>query len=445
MQFLSLGLPLADAQIDNYNWASALSFYDYDAMIVDPSAVSAFIEGVVRRGESYLTYTDDPVEAGPGSGETVSLVDLLKRRRDETVRLLARGGLVVCLGYPDLAHPDVAGFSGCHRYYWLPAPPGADYGPKYVQHASGVHVQATDYQHPFADYLERVRNNVLYRASFTEGAAGFGESARVIGRSPGGAAVALDVSVGGGRVIFLPALPPRIGDSERGIVAHSLVTAIRNTLLISSEEGPPEWLDDYPLPGIVEAQGRLESAESRLEAAEAEVDEARNEVRGIDRFRRLLWQDGKYGFELPVRDALSKLGMINFSSPDDPAQFLFDTDHVFMEAESSLGAVGMEPHYRLRQRLEQRIASEGRRALGLIVVNGYRGTPPGERPQQYEDSLRIAAESMRYCVVEAQRLFEALHDLMQGKGDAEPFLQRLVHTEGAYLPNESADAPADSA
>lgn len=446
MRVLSLGIGLPDAQVDNYDWASALSFYDYDAIVIDPAvAVSKLIDGVAKRGESFVTYTDDPVEAGPSTTEAVGLADLLRRRKDEVAKHLARGGLIICFAHPDLAHPDVATFNGCHRYYWLPAPEGADYSSKYLKAANGVHVQVTDYEHPFADYLERLRNNVLYRAAFTEGAAGFGDAAKTIGRSPGGAAIAMDVAVGGGRVIFLPGLPQRISDSERSAVAHALVTAIRNTLLISTEDDPPEWVEGFTLPGLEEAQQRIDSAETKLDELEEEADEARNEFRSLDRFRRLLWQDGKYGFDLPVRDALTKLGFINFSQPDDPGTFLYDTDYVFVETEASDGAVGMEPHYRLRQRLEARIAHEGRRAKGLIVVNGFKDRPPAERPQQYDDSLRIAAESMRYCVVEAERLFEAVKQQMEGTGDVTAFLVRITTTEGAYsdaVQNETAGSPA---
>ena len=33
MRILALGQPLPDPLIDNYNWASAPSFFDYDAII----------------------------------------------------------------------------------------------------------------------------------------------------------------------------------------------------------------------------------------------------------------------------------------------------------------------------------------------------------------------------------------------------------------------------
>lgn len=432
MRILSLGCPLPDSLIDNYDWASALSFYDYDALIIDPAeAVSKLVEGIVQFGQSFATYNGEPVLDGPSTADAVGLADLLRRRRAETERFLANGGLIVVMAYPDVPHPRVGGFTGAHRYYWLPAPAGTDYGPAYLQAAGGRHVTPTDYENAFADYLETMRDRVVYRAAFPDGA--FGEHGKVIGRSPGGAAIAMEVRTGGGRVVFLPAYPTNLTHSERGDIARSLVAAIRNAILTDAEEDPPYWLSDYSLPGLEEADRRLEAAEDRADEAEAELVEARNAFRKIDHYRRLLWQEGKYGLDLPMRDALAELGFANLSQPDEPATMMFMGETVFIEVEGSIGSVGMNPHYRLRQRMEAKIA-EGRRALGLIIVNGERAQPPTARPAPIEDSLRIAAESMRYCVVEAADVYEALKAKLEGGTDSAAFCRALIETEGIYKP-----------
>jgi hypothetical protein len=442
MRILSLGQGLPDANIDNFNWASALSFYDYDAIVVDPAeAVSALVEGLVRGEGDFQTYDDIPIADGPTSSDTVGLADLLRRRRDETEKLLARGGLVVVFGYPDVPHPKVAGFTGCHRYYWLPAPTGTDYGAGFVKAASGRHVKVVDYEHPFANYLDARRDDVLYRASFAEGATGF-PGARVVGRSAGDTAICIDVPVGGGRVIFVPALPPRLSGSDRGAAASHLVAAIRNTLLTSAEGSAPDWVGQVTLPGLDASRRRMEDAEAKLDELEAELDEARNEYRATELYRRVLWQEGKYGFELPVREALKLLGLTEYSTPDMPGRFAYKGDQLMVEAESSTGAVGMDPHYRLRQRIEERIVDDAREPpRGLIVVNGYREIEPARREQEHLDALRVASESMRYCVITASQLFEAVKDKLEGRGDADAFCQKLLTTDGVLV---TATEPTES-
>ena len=94
----------------------------------------------------------------------------------------------------------------------------------------------------------------------------------------------------------------------------------------------------------------------------------------------------------------------------------FDTSPAYGKAERHLG-------------LGLRELSTGERAE--LTVSTKVGTHP-ERPQQYEDSLRTAAESMRYGVVEATQLFEAVHAHLAGdKERANAFCRRLIEVEGA--------------
>jgi hypothetical protein len=435
MRILSLGQGMPDQAMDNYNWASALSFFDFDALLIDPMlAVSKFVEDVAQGEGDYKTYDDIPVAEGFTNADAVGVVDILRRRRDETERLLARGGLIVCFAYPDVSHNRVLGFTGFHRYHWLPAPEDTNYGADYLKPASGRSVKVLDWEHPFAGFLDAT-TAFLYRASIAEGAAGF-PGAKIIARSPGGAAVAADVPVGNGRVIFLPALVANVTGQQRSQIAAALSAAIRNTLLTEAEGSAPDWLEEVVLPGIDDARTKMEDAEAKLDELEADLDEARNEYRGLDRYRRILWQEGKYGYELPVRDALVLLGGTSYGQPDEPALFNMGSETVMVEMESSPGEVGMEPHYRLRERMEGRIARDKRRAHGLLVINGHNTVAPAERERQYTDSLRIAAESMRYCVVTATDLFDAVRDKLEGKGDAKAFLTRLVQTEGIFTPAE---------
>ena len=56
MRILSLGFPLPGAPIDNHDFASAPSFFDYAAIVVDPHAVSELIEEGVAGGSAPRTH-----------------------------------------------------------------------------------------------------------------------------------------------------------------------------------------------------------------------------------------------------------------------------------------------------------------------------------------------------------------------------------------------------
>jgi hypothetical protein len=51
---------------------------------------------------------------------------------------------------------------------------------------------------------------------------------------------------------------------------------------------------------------------------------------------------------------------------------------------------------------------------------------------------------MRYCVVDATQLFDAVRDKLEGRDTAE-FCQKLIETEGILLPSATKEASAASA
>ena len=143
-----------------------------------------------------------------------------------------------------------------------------------------------------------------------------------------------------------------------------------------------------------------------------------------------------HGLEEPVRDALSQIGFrIIASNLDSPAWIQLPADKAgkqaaLLEVEGNINAVGMEAHYRLRRRLEDAIA-KGKPRRGLLIINGHRTTAPAERPAQYDDSLRVAAESLRYCIATTEQLFHAVRASLEGDtATVEAFRQRLLTTEG---------------
>ncbi|MGB6895508.1 MAG: hypothetical protein WBF37_06170, partial [Dehalococcoidia bacterium] len=213
--------------------------------------------------------------------------------------------------------------------------------------------------------------------------------------------------------------------------SNLLQEGIRRTLGRAAEGPAPSWIEEYPLPGLSELQAERAEAERRLTEAQAELAQAESRLADLEKYRRLLWQEGKYGLEEPVREAMALLGFSVSQDPDVPAELRVEGQKAFLEVEGSESAVGMEPHYRLRRRLEEAIKETGETQRGVLVVNGHRRLSPAQRPPQYEDSLRVAAESMRYCLVSADQLFQAVRAAMAGDEETvRAFRNRLLTTDG---------------
>ena len=433
MRVLAVGFALPNPEVDNYSFAQAPSFFDYDAVVVDPSAVSRLIEEVVDQTGEHVTNSREPVNNGATSPIGTGLADLLRRRQMETERLLALGRPIVCFAYPNVYHHRVAGFTGCDRYFWLPAPSGMQYRESHLLPGDGSTVITTDSEHPFASYVDAFKKRLGYRAYFADAIPNFSEFGHVFARSAGGAAVGVELTVGAGRIVFIPPVAEPGASSDRHPLAKTIVDCLRRLLGREAEGPAPLWLKEYTLPGLAELETQHETATSAVAEAQGQLAEAKANLQELDKYRHLLWQEGKYGLEATARDAFSLLGFQITPSLDEPCALFADSDKILLEVEGAPAEVGMEPHYRLRRRLEEAIAESGKRQKGVLLVNGFRLKTPADRATQYSNALRVAAESMRYCLLTSTQLFEVTKRHLEGDQQiAGAFRQCLAASEGVF-------------
>lgn len=435
MRILSLGFPLPGPSIDNFSFFNAPSFFDYDALIVDPRALSQLIADIVERDLEHYTFAGERVTIGGGDAAGVPLTELLHARADETTRLLSRGGLIVCLAIPDVLHTGIVDGPGLSRYCWLPEETSSLLA-AIMRRGNGTAFAPADLDQPFGTMLTRTKARLTYQVHFNVSDIAF--PGTVVGRSVGEAAIAITLPVSGGQLALIPP-PTRALDSQgRYQVSEALQDALRWTLRGSSGSSAPLWLGDYSLPGQSERHAALEGARARLAAARDETSLAARGVDSIERLRRILWEEGRFGLEEVVCEALVQLGFRNRSNEPgaSPTIELHADDGAIrtglLEVIGSEEAVGMDAHYRMRRRLEDAIAARAQAPRGLLVVNGFRRRTPSERPAQYTAELGVAAHQLRYGLATTLQVFHALHASLEGdEAIAKAFCERLLATDGA--------------
>ena len=419
-RILSLGVPLPGPQVDNYTFLSAPSFFDYDAIVVDPNTLSLLIEGVIDGSAEAATFADTPIRNAPATPTSASLADVLLRRRDETQTLLANGGVVVCFAHPAATHRGIDGIGALDEYFWLPSAPQ-------LIASDGSQAHIVDFQHPLAAFVHAQLANIAYHAHFAEDAA----RACTFARSHGGAAIGVEMPVATGRVIFVPALTaPPTGDA-RYVMSDALQAGIRRALGVVAEGRPPGWMSAYPLPGLDDravtsdaARQARDDAQQALEAAEASHDE-------LARFQRLLWQEGAIGLDDVVIEALRLIGLDVYATNRREMELRVGGATVLFEIEASEHAIDLSAHHRLRQRIEQTIERRSEAPRGVLFVNGQRLESPSLRTNEVSDALRLAAETMRYCVAPTSSLHEAVAAQLRGDDAAvAAYRQALVATDG---------------
>jgi hypothetical protein len=420
-RILSLGIPLPGIRVDNYNFLRAPSFFDYDALVVDIGATSALIDDVIAGTAEVRTLADILVLNAPQASGNLALADILQRRQGETARLLANDGVIICFIQPPRRHEPHGMPDGWRDDAWLGATAPA------ITHGEGSHVEVCDWGHELAPFIHAQAANIAYRAYADESTPGL----RVIARSYGGAAVAFEIPVDQGRVVFLPALRVLPSGQARYTLSDTLQSGIRNMLGVMAEGHPPSWIRSFAVPGLAERETGLTQAQDRLRAAERDAHAAAESRDELARYHRLLWQEGSAGLEAVVVDALRLLGCDVYDRDPHWLEARIAGQQVIVETAASEGEIDMAPHYRLRDRIEQTVAKRGGTARAFLFVNGHRLTNPDERPDAASPALQAAAATMRYAIIPTRLLFDAVVAKLNGDEVAvEAFRARLVAETG---------------
>ena len=429
MRLISIGYPLPNVTVDNYNVFTAPSYFDYEAMLIDPESITRLVRQLVVGGEVFEAFDGRPVNNGPSTASAVSASELLKRRADETRRLLEGGGVVVVMARPNAVEPGLIGFEGCDRYSWLPAPEGFSWTSPLLRPAEGRSARMVLDDHPFTGTLRTFREYIRYRAVFDERQPGFREHARTIAVGGANVPIASQFNVLGGTIVFLPLLVDEVG-SSRSDMAQTIVDAVRQ-LLHDAPVQAPYFTQSVVVPGLAAVETELADAERDVASATEHVAAARERQQELASHRGLLWQDGA-GFAAAVRRALVMLGFAEMNQPGEPFEVRADDTLAYVEVEASRERVVEWPYVRLQRRLEERLLKRGDQLKGIVVANGFREGDPASREQQFTDALRTACENYRYCLITGETLFAISLAIIEGATPErlEGMRRRILRTNG---------------
>ncbi len=431
MRVLSISFPLPNVAVDNYNPVTAPNYNDYDALIIDPAGIDRVVRELVEEGKEYEAFDGRPVLNIPGSATAAGLADQLRRRQEETRRLLEAGGLVVVLGRPDAFQGGVVGFEGCDRYHWLPAPAGMSWSAPWLRAGEGKTVRIADEYHPMSAVLREFRNEVAWRAWFDDRQAEFRRHGRVIALGGSGVPVGAEFEVLGGRVVFIPVVMESYG-AQRSQLAQALVDACRQLGGLGGREEPPYWVRGVAVPGLEQVEAELEEAEAAAAEVRSRLEAVRERHDALARHRELLWQSGA-GFREAVTAALQALGFAIVSGPGEPVAVRSEETVAFVEAESVPGQVVEWPYIRLQRRIEAELLAGRSAPKGLVIANGFRERDPEQREQELSEPLVRACENYRYALVTGRTLFELVRRALGGADEATMLGVRRRLLQGAGL------------
>ncbi|MCC7362863.1 MAG: hypothetical protein IT303_00705 [Dehalococcoidia bacterium] len=429
MRLLAIGYPLPNVNIDNYNVLTAPSYFDYDALFIDPASVTRVVRELLENEHEFEAFDGRPVINGPTSAAAISAADQVRRRGEEAQRLLERGGVIVVMARPNAVQAGLVGFEGCDRYSWLPAPAGAAWGVPLLRQAEGKTVRIADELHPFARVLREQRANIRYRAAFDDRQAAV-RQAKIIATTGADVPIGVEFAVAGGRVVFVPAFGDDSG-SFRSELADQLVDGISQMLGTSVSESAPYWARSLAVPGLEQVEAEIEEAEAAARESSERVETARARQDELAGHRRLVTDEGGTLAEA-VRDALGLFGIAVTSKPGEAMVAEAEDLAALVETEGSREEVVEWPYVRLQRRLEDQLLKFGKQYRGIVVANGKRFSEPAYREREFADTLRIACENYGYCLVTGETLFTLVQRALGGAEDAmlTGIRRRLFSTKG---------------
>ena len=430
MKVLVIGFPTPNPDVENYQALTAPSYYDYDALVVDPESLTR-VTGELLAGErEFSTQDGRNVVNAASSASSVSAGEMLSRRTEETVRLLEAGGTVIVLGRPNAPITGIVGYEGADRYSWLPAPSGLSWAAPYMVAAEGKNVRIQDDSHPISHVLREFRRYTAYRATFNDRLEPYRKNAHTIAVAGSGIPIAAQFQVLAGRVIVMPAMTLPTGQPRQQF-GVAIVEACARLAGVEGGATPPVWARSLAVPGLEQVDAEFEDAKSASEVATTRLREVTERRDELTAHRRLLWSIGNE-FETAVKNALLLLGFSLTSKPREPLIFEADGETLYVESEASNEGVVEWPYIRLQRRLEEFLLRRRQRALGLVVVSGQRMTQPEQRKSQYSEALKLACENLQYGLLTGDTLFQMLQRAIGGASDEEleAMRRRILRSRG---------------
>ena len=417
--------------IDNHNIFNAPSVFDYEAIVIDIGAIAKTIQKAISADESYLTHSDRQIVNGESLDEVTGIKDVLYRRQEEFTRALENGSVVVAFIDTPNQITGVKGFQGLDRYFFLPAPAGINWDYSTIKGGEGITLSIADNDHPLVKVLEVYRTELLYRAYLDENIPGLAGKVKIIARSSGDAALAVEFNVHNGKVIFLPTPVPSLNQTTTQRESEAFVIAFPE-LFRRMDSPPPNWIQEIKVPELDALESEENLRKTELERIKESLAEATSLADNKRNLRNILWTNGDHALKLAVIECAEILGFSVSETTKDELILSSNDEELFTVVDGSTEAVDMSPHYRLRSQIDKVIEKESQSPRGLIIANGQRLTRPEERQNEISDPLQIAAESIGYAVVTAQEFFNATIAALNGISPEllEAIRGKLLSTDG---------------
>ena len=198
---------------------------------------------------------------------------------------------------------------------------------------------------------------------------------------------------------------------------------------------PAAWAEDVPMPRTPEIQADIDSKRARIAALEAEITERQKEKQEIEKFKKLLYGDGKELEEIFAL-CLEKLGGKVRAAKYSEEEFVLEYKGELYLVECkgvgksiALGHVRQLSDYMLK--FEE---DEGKPGNGILLGNAWKALPLEERQTTstltFPENVISRATAWGIALIDSVDFFHAYTGFLAGQVSGETILDRLTSSTG---------------
>ena len=238
------------------------------------------------------------------------------------------------------------------------------------------------------------------------------EVARPIAKNKVGEVVALELSFGEGKFIFLPP-PLRSVDEDK--ISGILIDCIRKSLHWTKPLIKPDWINKYELPGESEVEKEFEELQGKSTILEKKKQSIEARRERLEMLKGMLYEQGKYGLEPPVREAFRILGFKVL----EPEEYEEDYDlyikepnlTIIGEIEGSNKQMDVQKYRQLLDYVSGKV-EEGENIKGILIGNGFINVEPDKRNEQFTEKAILGCRKQKFCRITTYELFKAIRAIL---------------------------------
>ena len=392
-------------KVEEESFATGNSFYDYDAVFLDPGKISSLWTDHLRpRGDG--SFKSNPREDG---GLTRGLKNLMRARREEIKELLSHNGSVFCkLRNPGKALTVVKKEENesIDSYSWLPISEDLYTAlAARIKNRKGERLEIKRRETRLGSFLASYRELFSYTATLSGNPELEHSALEPIAVTPSGEIASFALNTNEGSIYFLPA------EMELDQSALDEFIEVTAGLFGFQFHGGPSWLDEYVLDEEKALRSEVEEIEAEMSELGRKKEEKREELNTVAGFKRLLAAKSEFELESILREVLAGLGFRTEDANSGIDLLVSSPEGESFALKAGVnrdGPIGLEPYHELVRGINDLKIYENDDPQGVLVVNGYSGSDPAERPDQVKEELVHGCNLYGFTLVTSAELFEAI-------------------------------------